>query len=58
MPGLLVHVAAETDDGFLVVDVFESQEAFVDRDCEQQCVRWCRRGSGVGNSAGRGFDDA
>jgi hypothetical protein len=27
-PGLLVHVAAETDDGFLVVDVFESQEAF------------------------------
>jgi hypothetical protein len=27
-PGLLMHVAAETEDGFLVVDVFESQEAF------------------------------
>ena len=27
-PGLLVHVAAETDDGFLILDVFESQEAF------------------------------
>ena len=27
-PGLLVHVAAETDDGFLIFDVFESQEAF------------------------------
>jgi len=26
--GLLVHVAAETDDGFLIVDVFESPEAF------------------------------
>ena len=26
--GLLVHVAAETDDGFMVFDVFESQEAF------------------------------
>jgi heme-degrading monooxygenase HmoA len=23
-----MHVAAETEDGFLVVDVFESQEAF------------------------------
>jgi hypothetical protein len=27
-PGLLVHVAAETDDGFMIVDVFASQEAF------------------------------
>jgi hypothetical protein len=27
-PGLLVHVAAETDDGFMIFDVFESQEAF------------------------------
>lgn len=27
-PGLLVHVAAETDEGFLIFDVFESQEAF------------------------------
>lgn len=26
--GLLVHVAAETDDAFLIFDVFESQEAF------------------------------
>jgi hypothetical protein len=26
--GLLVHVAAETDQGFMVLDVFESQEAF------------------------------
>ena len=26
--GLLVHVAAETDDGFMIFDVFESQEAF------------------------------
>ena len=26
--GLLVHVAAETDRGFMVFDVFESQEAF------------------------------
>ena len=26
--GLLVHVAAETDDGFLIFDVFESQAAF------------------------------
>jgi hypothetical protein len=26
--GLLVHVAAETQDGFLIFDVFESQEAF------------------------------
>ncbi len=26
--GLLVHVAAETDDGFLIFDVFESEEAF------------------------------
>jgi hypothetical protein len=26
--GLLVHVAAETDQGFMVVDVFESQQAF------------------------------
>src|SRR4051794_26619491 len=25
--GLLMHVAAETDDGFLIVDVFESEEA-------------------------------
>jgi hypothetical protein len=25
--GLLVHVAAQTDDGFLIVDVFESEEA-------------------------------
>ena len=28
--GLLVHVAAQTDDGFVIFDVFESQEA-VDR---------------------------
>ena len=26
--GLLVHVAAETEQGFMVFDVFESQEAF------------------------------
>ena len=26
--GLLVHVAAETDQGFMIFDVFESQEAF------------------------------
>jgi hypothetical protein len=26
--GLLVHVAAQTDDGFVIFDVFESQEAF------------------------------
>jgi hypothetical protein len=26
--GLLVHVAADTENGFLIVDVFESQEAF------------------------------
>jgi hypothetical protein len=26
--GLLVHAAAETDDGFVIFDVFESQEAF------------------------------
>ena len=26
--GLLVHVAAETDEGFMVFDVFESEEAF------------------------------
>src|SRR3954453_12397647 len=26
--GLLIHVAAETDDGFVIFDVFESQEAF------------------------------
>jgi hypothetical protein len=26
--GLLVHVAAETEDGFMIVDVFESQEAY------------------------------
>ena len=26
--GLLVHVAAETDEGFMILDVFESQEAF------------------------------
>ena len=26
--GLLVHVAADTDDGFLIFDVFESQAAF------------------------------
>jgi hypothetical protein len=25
--GLLMHVAAQTDDGFLIVDVFESDEA-------------------------------
>ena len=25
--GLLVHVAAETDAGFLIVDIFESEEA-------------------------------
>jgi hypothetical protein len=25
--GLLVHAAAESDDGFLIVDIFESQEA-------------------------------
>jgi len=28
--GLLVHVACETDDGFVIFDVFDSQEA-VDR---------------------------
>ena len=27
-PGLLVHVAAETADGFMIFDVFASQEAF------------------------------
>jgi hypothetical protein len=27
-PGLLVHVAAQTEDGFMIFDVFESQEAF------------------------------
>jgi hypothetical protein len=26
--GLLAHVAAQTDDGFMIFDVFESQEAF------------------------------
>jgi hypothetical protein len=26
--GLLVHVAAQTDEGFMIFDVFESQEAF------------------------------
>ncbi len=26
--GLLMHVAAETDDGFMILDVFESQDAF------------------------------
>ena len=26
--GVLVHVAAQTEDGFLIFDVFESQEAF------------------------------
>jgi len=26
--GLLAHVAAQTDDGFMVFDVFESQDAF------------------------------
>ena len=26
--GLLVHVAAQTEDGFLIFDVFESQQAF------------------------------
>ena len=26
--GLLVHVAAETDDGFVIFDVFESQSAY------------------------------
>jgi hypothetical protein len=26
--GLLVHVAAQTEDGFMVFDVFESQDAF------------------------------
>jgi hypothetical protein len=26
--GLLVHVAAETDEGFMIFDVFKSQEAF------------------------------
>jgi hypothetical protein len=27
-PGLLVHVAAETEAGFLIFDVFESKDAF------------------------------
>ena len=27
-PGLLVHVAAQTEDGFMIFDVFESQQAF------------------------------
>ena len=26
--GLLVHVAAQTEDGFMIFDVFESQQAF------------------------------
>ena len=26
--GLLVHVAGQTEDGFMIFDVFESQEAF------------------------------
>jgi hypothetical protein len=26
--GVLVHVAAQTEDGFLIFDVFESQDAF------------------------------
>lgn len=26
--GLLVHAAAETDEGFVIFDVFESEEAF------------------------------
>ncbi len=26
--GLLVHAAAQTDDGFVIFDVFESEEAF------------------------------
>jgi hypothetical protein len=26
--GLLVHAAAQTEDGFIIFDVFESQEAF------------------------------
>jgi len=26
--GLLVHAAAQTDDGFVIFDVFESREAF------------------------------
>jgi hypothetical protein len=26
--GILVHVAAQTEDGFLIFDVFESQQAF------------------------------
>lgn len=26
--GLLIHVAAQTEDGFVIFDVFESQEAF------------------------------
>ncbi len=32
--GLLVHAAAETDEGFVIFDIFESQEAF-DRFGEQ-----------------------
>ena len=27
-PGLLVHAAAQTKDGFMIFDVFESEEAF------------------------------
>ena len=27
-PGLLVHAAAQTEDGFMIFDIFESQEAF------------------------------
>ena len=27
-PGLLVHAAAQTEDGFMIFDVFESEEAF------------------------------
>lgn len=27
-PGLLVHVAAETEAGFMIFDVFESKDAF------------------------------
>ena len=26
--GLLVHAAAQTEDGFMIFDIFESQEAF------------------------------
>ncbi|HKP88560.1 MAG TPA: hypothetical protein VJT75_01175 [Thermoleophilaceae bacterium] len=42
--GLLVHAAAQTDDGFVIFDVFESQEAF-DRFSEE--IRPFASGAGI-----------